>query len=33
MSNKTYYIGSGNYFGKCDATDKFHKELLPLLKS
>lgn len=31
-TNKTYYIGSGNYFGKCEATDKFHKEILPLLK-
>lgn len=29
--NKTYYIGSGNFFGKCEASDKFHKEMLPLL--
>lgn len=32
MSNKKYYIGSGNYFGKCKATDTFHNEMLPLLK-
>ena len=25
--NKTYYIGSGNFFGKCEASDKFHKEM------
>lgn len=31
--NKTYYIGSGNFFGKCDASDKFHKEMLPLLST
>lgn len=31
-TNKTYYIGSGNYFGKCEATYKFHNEMLPLLK-
>ena len=29
--NKIYYIGSGNFFGKCEASDKFHKEMLPLL--
>ena len=23
--NKTYYIGSGNFFGKCEASDKFTK--------
>lgn len=31
--NKTYYIGSGNFFGKFDASDKFHKEMLPLLST
>lgn len=31
--NKTYYIGSGNFFGKCEASDKFHKEMLPLLST
>lgn len=29
--NKTYYIGSGDFFGKCETSDKFHKEMLPLL--
>ena len=29
--NKTYYIGSGNFFGRCEASDKFHKEMLSLL--
>lgn len=29
--NKTYYIGSGDFFCKCEASDKFHKEMLPLL--
>lgn len=31
--NKTYYIGSGDFFGKCEASDKFHKEMLPLVTS
>lgn len=29
--NKQYKIGSGDYFGKCAANNKFNKELLPLL--
>lgn len=29
--DKTYYIGSGDFFGKCKASDKFHNEMLPLL--
>lgn len=32
MSNKKYYIGSGDYFGKCNADNTFHYEMLPLLK-
>lgn len=32
MSNKKYYIGSGDYFGKCKADDTFHYEMIPLLK-
>ena len=31
--NKTYYIGSGKFFGKCEASDKFHKGMLPLLST
>jgi len=31
-SNNTYYIGSGDYFGKCKADDKFHNEMLPFLE-
>lgn len=26
--NKQYKIGSGDFFGKCEANDKFNKELL-----
>lgn len=29
--NKQYKIGSGDYFGKCVANNKFNKELLPYL--
>lgn len=29
--NKQYNIGCGDYFGKCEANNKFNKELLPYL--
>lgn len=29
--SKKYYIGSGDFYGKCEASDKFHREMLPLL--
>lgn len=30
-NNKQYDIGSGDYYGKCEANNKFNKELLPFL--
>ena len=32
MADKKYYIGSGNYFGKCEANNTFYNEMLPLVK-
>lgn len=31
MISKQYKIGSGDYYGKCEANNKFNKELLPYL--